>query len=73
MSENRLDYKKNSGVDIDEGNRFVSVIKKTVESTYNKNVLGSIGGFAGFFLIYRRLRICRNLFLFQGQTVWVQN
>lgn len=47
MSE-RLDY-KNSGVDIDEGNRFVSVIKKTVESTYNKNVLGSIGGFAGFF------------------------
>ena len=43
-----LDY-KNSGVDIDEGNRFVSVIKKTVESTYNKNVLGSIGGFAGFF------------------------
>lgn len=47
MSE-KLDY-KNSGVDIDEGNRFVSVIKKTVESTYNKNVLGSIGGFAGFF------------------------
>jgi phosphoribosylformylglycinamidine cyclo-ligase len=43
-----LDY-KSSGVDIDEGNRFVSVIKKTVESTYNKNVLGSIGGFAGFF------------------------
>jgi len=48
VSENRLDY-KNSGVDIDEGNRFISVIKKTVESTYNKNVLGSIGGFAGFF------------------------
>lgn len=48
MSDKGLDY-KNSGVDIDEGNRFVSVIKKTVESTYNKNVLGSIGGFAGFF------------------------
>jgi len=48
VSDNVLDY-KNSGVDIDEGNRFVSVIKKTVESTYNKNVLGSIGGFAGFF------------------------
>jgi len=43
-----LDYKK-SGVDIDEGNRFVSVIRETVESTYNQNVLGSIGGFAGFF------------------------
>jgi phosphoribosylformylglycinamidine cyclo-ligase len=48
VSEGTLDY-KNSGVDIDEGNKFVSVIKKTVESTYNKNVLGSIGGFAGFF------------------------
>ena len=48
MSDKGLDY-KNSGVDIDEGNRFVSVIKKTVESTYNENVLGSIGGFAGFF------------------------
>lgn len=48
MSDDRLDYKQ-SGVDIDEGNRFVSVIKKRVESTYNKNVLGSIGGFAGFF------------------------
>jgi len=48
VSENKLDY-KNSGVDIDEGNRFVSIIKKTVESTYNKNVMGSIGGFAGFF------------------------
>ncbi|PLX70867.1 MAG: phosphoribosylformylglycinamidine cyclo-ligase [Denitrovibrio sp.] len=47
MSEG-LDYKA-SGVDIDEGNKFVSVIKKTVESTYNKKVLGSIGGFAGFF------------------------
>ncbi|ADD69769.1 phosphoribosylformylglycinamidine cyclo-ligase [Denitrovibrio acetiphilus DSM 12809] len=48
VSDKGLDY-KNSGVDIDEGNRFVSVIKKTVESTYNKNVMGSIGGFAGFF------------------------
>lgn len=48
MADSRLDY-KNSGVDIDEGNRFVSIIKKTVESTYSKNVLGSIGGFAGFF------------------------
>jgi phosphoribosylformylglycinamidine cyclo-ligase len=48
VSDNKLDY-KNSGVDIDEGNRFVSTIKQTVESTYNKNVLGSIGGFAGFF------------------------
>lgn len=48
QNEKGLDYKA-SGVDIDEGNRFVSTIKQTVESTYNKNVLGSIGGFAGFF------------------------
>lgn len=48
MADSKLDY-KNSGVDIDEGNRFVSIIKKTVESTYNDNVMGSIGGFAGFF------------------------
>lgn len=44
----KIDY-KSSGVDIDEGNRFVKIIKNIVESTYNKNVLGSIGGFAGFF------------------------
>ncbi len=42
------DY-KNSGVDIDEGNRFVSLIKNAVNSTKNQGVIGSIGGFAGFF------------------------
>jgi len=49
MSE-KLDYRA-SGVDIDEGNRFVSLIKKEVESTHGSQVLGSIGGFAGFFNI----------------------
>ena len=42
------DYKK-SGVNIDEGNRFVSLIKKSVNSTKTDGTIGSIGGFAGFF------------------------
>lgn len=40
---------KNSGVDIDEGNRFISLIKKSVESTKVDGVMGGIGGFAGLF------------------------
>ncbi len=40
---------KNSGVDIDEGNRFISLIKSSVESTRINGVLGGIGGFAGLF------------------------
>ncbi len=42
------DYKK-SGVNIDEGNRFVSLITKSVNSTRTNGTMGSIGGFAGFF------------------------
>lgn len=42
------DYKK-SGVNIDEGNRFVSLIKKSVNATKTTGTIGSIGGFAGFF------------------------
>ena len=49
MSKNSgIDYKK-SGVNIDEGNRFVSLIKDAVKSTENAGVMGGIGGFAGFF------------------------
>jgi phosphoribosylformylglycinamidine cyclo-ligase len=40
---------KDSGVDIDKGNLFVRMIKKEVESTRTKGVLGGIGGFGGFF------------------------
>ncbi|WP_423302903.1 phosphoribosylformylglycinamidine cyclo-ligase [Deferribacter thermophilus] len=43
-----MDY-KSSGVNIDEGNKFVSKIKRYVEETFNKNVLSSIGGFAGLY------------------------
>ncbi|MGA1862362.1 phosphoribosylformylglycinamidine cyclo-ligase [Deferribacter thermophilus] len=44
----KIDY-KSSGVNIDEGNKFVSKIKRYVEETFNKNVLSSIGGFAGLY------------------------
>ncbi len=40
---------KDSGVDIDKGNLFVKMIKKEVESTRTKGVLGGIGGFGGLF------------------------
>lgn len=40
---------KSSGVDIDEGNRFVDLIKPLIKSTQNKNLVGSLGGFSGAF------------------------
>ncbi|QAR34434.1 phosphoribosylformylglycinamidine cyclo-ligase [Geovibrio thiophilus] len=43
-----MDY-RSSGVNIDEGNRFITLIKSMAESTYTEGVLGSLGGFAGFF------------------------
>lgn len=43
-----MDYKK-SGVNIEEGTRAVSLIKKHVKRTYSPNVLTSLGNFAGAF------------------------
>ena len=42
---------KDSGVDIDAGARLVEEIKPYVQATFNKNVLGNIGGFAGGFAL----------------------
>ncbi len=42
----KLNY-KDAGVDIDAGNRFVENIKPFVKSTFDKNVIGGIGSFAG--------------------------
>lgn len=42
----KLSY-KDSGVDIDEGARFVEEIKPYVKKTFDANVLGGIGSFAG--------------------------
>ncbi len=44
----RMTY-KNSGVDIDEGQRAVELIKEHVRSTYNSNVLTDLGSFGGLF------------------------
>jgi phosphoribosylformylglycinamidine cyclo-ligase len=43
-----LTYQK-AGVNIDEGNRFVSQIKPLVKKTRIPGTIGSIGGFAGLF------------------------
>jgi phosphoribosylformylglycinamidine cyclo-ligase len=38
---------KEAGVDIDAGNAFVEAIKPAVKSTFDENVIGGIGSFAG--------------------------
>lgn len=40
---------KDFGVDIDEGNNFVQVLKPLVKETFNPLVLGGLGGFSGCF------------------------
>ena len=40
-----------AGVDIDEGNRAVSLIRRSVASTHDANVLGGIGAFSGLFAL----------------------
>jgi len=42
----KIDYKE-AGVDIDAGNAFVEAIKPAVKSTFDGNVIGGIGSFAG--------------------------
>jgi phosphoribosylformylglycinamidine cyclo-ligase len=46
IMDNMISY-KDAGVDIDAGNRFVESIKPIVKSTFDKNVIGGIGSFAG--------------------------
>ncbi|NKQ40102.1 MAG: phosphoribosylformylglycinamidine cyclo-ligase [Sulfurovum sp.] len=42
---------KDSGVDIDAGNAFVEAIKNDVKSTFDSNVIGGIGSFAGAYAL----------------------
>ncbi len=42
---------KDAGVDIDAGNAFVEAIKPAVKSTFDKNVIGGIGSFAGAYAL----------------------
>ncbi len=45
-----LTYKE-SGVDIDEGNRAVDLIKNKIKSTYDNNVVGDLGNFSGLYTL----------------------
>ena len=47
---------KDSGVDIDKGNRFVDVIKPLVKTTFRKEVMGGLGGFGGLFHLDKAFR-----------------
>lgn len=40
---------RSTGVDVEEGERFVRLIKPLVEATYGKRKISSLGGFAGAF------------------------
>lgn len=40
---------RNSGVDIDEGNRAVELIKNKIKGTYDNNVIGDLGNFSGLY------------------------
>ncbi len=42
---------KDTGVDIDAGNNFVEAIKSDVKSTFDANVIGGIGSFAGAYAL----------------------
>jgi len=42
---------KDAGVNIDEGNSFIEDIKDDVKSTFDSNVLGNIGSFAGAYAL----------------------
>ncbi len=42
---------KDAGVDIDAGNNFVEAIKADVKSTFDNNVIGGIGSFAGAYAL----------------------
>ncbi len=44
----KIDY-KSAGVDINAGNKAVEIIKKSVKSTFNKNVLTDVGSFGSLY------------------------
>lgn len=48
LSDEKMTY-ASSGVDIDRANKAVDLMKNTVKSTYNDNVLGELGSFGGLY------------------------
>ena len=53
VNRSRLTYKK-AGVDIDEGERFVRIIKPLVRRTFRPEVMADIGSFGAFFKLDTR-------------------
>lgn len=45
-----IDY-KSAGVDVERGYEAVKLMKKYVQETYDKNVMGDIGSFGGFYAL----------------------
>ena len=45
-----------AGVNIDDGNALVKLIKSSVNATHNKSVIGGIGGFAGLYELNHQLK-----------------
>ena len=48
LNEFEITY-KDSGVNIDEGNKLISDISRISESTSNEGSIGKLGGFGGLF------------------------
>lgn len=59
----RLTYKK-AGVDIDEGDRFVGIIKPLVRKTFRPEVMADIGSFGALFKL--DIRKCKEPILVSG-------
>ena len=57
-----LTYKQ-SGVDIDEGNRAVNLIKGKIKATYDNNVIGDLGNFSGLYSL-KDFIVWKNQFYF---------
>jgi phosphoribosylformylglycinamidine cyclo-ligase len=45
-----------AGVNIDDGNALIKLIKSSVNATHNKSVMGGIGGFAGLYELSHQLK-----------------
>ena len=45
-----------AGVNIDDGNALIKLIKSIVNATHNKSVMGGIGGFAGLYELNHQLK-----------------
>ncbi|HRI45011.1 MAG TPA: phosphoribosylformylglycinamidine cyclo-ligase [Fimbriimonadaceae bacterium] len=48
MSDQPLTY-RTAGVDIDEADRAIRAVAQPIQATFNENVVGNLGGFAGMF------------------------